>query len=466
MLRSQLGTADGANAEAAREHTSIYGRSREASAMILPKGRAGSMLSARWGLQAPARRRASAKQAAGRQRRICARGRCCRRIGAREAARLDSFIQALAARRAIRPIWRKAALKALLIARNERLGRIVEQERLPACKTAGEHGVNLSRRQIAMDQNGDLSLNLSPEGAAAMWKGGINESQLGAIANGGRARFSFAHNDLLVSSSAGFSQSARSDTSTRFEAGKQAGPDTIEHFLGDGQQGQAMMEGWLKGGFEMDRKGQWRLKPQVADTLERDVQAIIAQTGWSRSLSRSAQDQTSMGTDINASIAGRRDGGLRAGPARRVVGDSRFGWGECQRECRLPKHGSRMTSESADAKIDIVNYDVRHAIAVAERKAAQSQTPTETFTGELRNQILGKDGLRSRYLNQADAGRGTFNITAPLTSIEQSSVLKVGRFSADTGHGNRDETIIPKIIATIDLVDRGEEFLPIQSIPP
>jgi conjugal transfer mating pair stabilization protein TraG len=27
---SQLGTADGANAEAAREHTSIYGRSREA----------------------------------------------------------------------------------------------------------------------------------------------------------------------------------------------------------------------------------------------------------------------------------------------------------------------------------------------------------------------------------------------------------------------------------------------------
>jgi hypothetical protein len=42
----------------------------------------------------------------------------------------------------------------------------------------------------------------------------INESQLGAVANGGRARFSFAHNDLLVSSSTGYSQSARSDTST------------------------------------------------------------------------------------------------------------------------------------------------------------------------------------------------------------------------------------------------------------
>src|SRR3546814_3288914 len=83
--------------------------------------------------------------------------------------------------------------------------------------------------QIAMDQNGDLSLNLTPETAAAMWKAGlINESQLGAIADGGHARFSFAHNDLLVSSGTDFSRSARSDTSTRFEAGKQAGPDTID----------------------------------------------------------------------------------------------------------------------------------------------------------------------------------------------------------------------------------------------
>jgi len=29
----------------------------------------------------------------------------------------------------------------------------------------------------------------------------------------------------------------------------------------------------LRGGFEMDRKGNWRLKPQVADTLERDHRA-------------------------------------------------------------------------------------------------------------------------------------------------------------------------------------------------
>jgi conjugal transfer mating pair stabilization protein TraG len=90
----------------------------------------------------------------------------------------------------------------------------------------------------------------------------INRSQLGAIANGGTARFSFAHNDLLVSSSTGFERSARSDTSTRFEAGKQAGADTIEHFLGGGREGEAAIANWLKGGFEMDRSGNWRLSPR------------------------------------------------------------------------------------------------------------------------------------------------------------------------------------------------------------
>src|SRR3546814_3282642 len=95
------------------------------------------------------------------------------------------------------------------------------------------HGIDLTKRQIAMDQNGDFSLNLTPETAAQMWRAGlINQDQLGAVANGGSARFSFAHNDLLISRSTGFQRSARSDTSTRFEAGKQAGTDTNEHFFG------------------------------------------------------------------------------------------------------------------------------------------------------------------------------------------------------------------------------------------
>src|SRR3546814_10970427 len=89
----------------------------------------------------------------------------------------------------------------------------------------------MSKRQIAMAQNGDISLNLTPETAAQMWRGGlINESQLGAIANGGRARFSFADNDVLVSSSVGFQQSARNDTSARLEAGKKGGPETTQTF--------------------------------------------------------------------------------------------------------------------------------------------------------------------------------------------------------------------------------------------
>src|SRR3546814_1159019 len=86
-----------------------------------------------------------------------------------------------------------------------------------------------------MAQNGDLNLNVSPDVARQLRAAGlINDSQYGAIAEGGRARFSFADNDLLVSSSTGFTQSARSDTSTKYEAGKQAGPDTVEHMLSSG----------------------------------------------------------------------------------------------------------------------------------------------------------------------------------------------------------------------------------------
>src|SRR3546814_10220979 len=107
-----------------------------------------------------------------------------------------------------------------------------------------------------------------------------------------------------VCSSDLFQRSARSDTSTRFEAGKQAGPDTIEHFLGSGTEGQAALANWLKDGFEMDRSGNWRLKPQVADTLERDVTAIMVQPGWQRSLSRGASHQVTNGDAESIGICG------------------------------------------------------------------------------------------------------------------------------------------------------------------
>lgn len=258
---------------------------------------------------------------------------------------------------------------------------------------------------------------------------------------GNHARFSFAGNDLLVSSSAGFQKSARSDTSTRFEAGKQAGPDTIEHFLGGGQEGHDMMARWLKGGFEMDRHGQWRLKPQVADTLQRDVQAVMSQTGWTRSLARSADHQISDSITFGANISGRSvEFGRSDSPKGAKSGAQASGQSGFQLSGRSSDTGTGSTR--ASATIDIMNYDVRAAIAKAEQRAARSNDPHQAFTHELSEQILGTNGMRNRYLGQADAGRGTFDPTAPVTSFEQSKVLGNGRFSGDLriGPGDGDPT--------------------------
>jgi conjugal transfer mating pair stabilization protein TraG len=444
---THLGTADGATAEAGREGTSVYGRTREAAGYDFAErsgrldaqrevGTSGTRDAARIGEQ----RRQSENFG-------FAEGAAAAGASTREAARLDSFIQALSRTAGNQVDMSEGGEPGIADrARNERLTSIVDRERLTRMQgLLAEHGVNLSKRQIAMDQNGDLGLNLTSETAAAMWKAGlINESQLGAIANGGHARFSFAHNDLLVSSGTDFSRSARSDTSTRFEAGKQAGPDTIEHFMGGGAEGQAMLSNWLRGGFEMDRKGEWRLKPQVADTLQRDVQAVMAQTGWQRSLSRLAQDQTTMGTNVSINVGrdfhvsdtetsgGHAGASGRARQARTPVEKTdrtttgRFGAG-----VGFESHDTGSTSEGAQSNLDIVNYDVRESIAAAERAAARSSTPEAAFSRELSNRILGTEGMRNRYLQDADNGRATFDITGPLTSLEQNSVLAKGSFSTD-----------------------------------
>lgn len=90
-----------------------------------------------------------------------------------------------------------------------------------------------------------------------------------------------------------------------------------------------------------------------------------------------------------------------------------------------------ISTENAQSSLDIVNHDVRNAIAAAERAAARSSRPEEAFSRELSERILGPTGMRNRYLHDADAGRATFDITGPFTSIEQNSVLKNGRFSTD-----------------------------------
>ena len=431
-----------ATAEAAREGTSVYGRTREAAGYDFAE-RSGKLDAQRE--IGPDGVRSNAQ--IGEQRRQAdnagfAEGAAAAGVSVREAARLDSFIRALAGTAGNQVDMAEGGAEGIADrARNERLTGIVEKERLTRTQALlRAHGVEMSKRQIAMDQNGDLSLNLTPELAAQMWGGGlINESQLGAIANGGHARFSFAHNDLLVSSSTGFSQSARNDTSTRFEAGKQAGPDTIEHFLGSGPEGQAAMANWLRGGFEMDRRGNWRLKPQVADTLERDVTAIIAQTGWQRSLSRSAEhstvDSQSLSGHITASASrsagGAEDKDGKAGKSSSITGTAAASLG-----VEITDRGG--FSVAAQSSMDIVNYDVREAIAGAERTAAKSARPEETFARELSQRVLGNNGLRNRYLEQADSGRGTVDVTGPITSLEQSSILRSGRLMSDRDDGWAD----------------------------
>ncbi|MDI1296281.1 MAG: conjugal transfer protein TraG, partial [bacterium] len=434
---TQVGTADGATAEAAREGTSVYGRTREAAGYDFAE-RSGKLDAQREvgpdGTRSAARISEQRRQS---ENFGVAQGAAAAGTSVREAARLDSFIQALSRTAGNQIDMAEGGIAGIADrARNERLGRIVENERLTRMQgLLHDNGVDLTKRQIAMDQNGDLNLNLTPQTAAQMWQAGlINERQLGAIAKGGRARLSFAHNDLLVSSSTGFSQSARSDTSTRFEAGKQAGPDTVEHFLGGGAEGHAMMANWLRGGFEMDRKGEWRLKPQVADTLQRDVQAIMAQTGWTRSLSRSASHQVSNSSSLNINTGGSvESGGERSGGKGRTHG--RAGG-----QVGFETSDVGMGVTDARASTDIVNYDVRNAIAEAERSASRSTQPAETFTRELDRQVLGENGLRNRYLGQADASRGTVDMMAPLTSFEQHRILESGRFSGDRDTGLGDGT--------------------------
>lgn len=97
-----------------------------------------------------------------------------------------------------------------------------------------------------------------------------------------------------------------------------------------------------------------------------------------------------------------------------------------------------VSNETAQASLDIVNYDVRGAITAAERAAARSATPEATFTRELHRQVLGQEGIRDRYLGQADSARGTADVTGPMTSLEQSTILSKGRFSTDLANGPFD----------------------------
>jgi conjugal transfer mating pair stabilization protein TraG len=200
------------------------------------------------------------------------------------------------------------------------------------------------------------------------------------------------------------------------------------------------MANWLKGGFEMDRHGNWRLKPQVADTLQRNVQAIMAQTGWQRSVARSAQDQATVGTSVDANIGGAHESASRdvSGKAGSQGGISTASSGRIGGSVGYKSSELGVEAETAHSNLDIVNYDVRGAIRAAEGAAARTDNPEQAFSEELSRQIAGPDGLRSRYLEDARAGRGTTDVTGPITSIDQRSILSTGRFQLDLDNSPED----------------------------
>ena len=88
--------------------------------------------------------------------------------------------------------------------------------------------------------------------------------------------------------------------------------------------------------------------------------------------------------------------------------------------------------------MDIVNYDVREAIAAAEKMSSRSSNPEKAFSEAISTQILGRDGLRNRYLDEASSGRGTWDWVAPVTSMEQTTILESGRFSTDRDQSSGD----------------------------
>lgn len=114
----------------------------------------------------------------------------------------------------------------------------------------------------------------------------------------------------------------------------------------------------------------------------------------------------------------------RASPCR-----SRIGWCE---ETYAPPCGSAGPAATREFS------GIEQAIAASEHRASREQDPERAFPDELGRQVLGETGLRNRYLSQADAGRGIAELSAPLVSHEQHSLIETGRFSGDRENGEGD----------------------------
>ena len=102
----------------------------------------------------------------------------------------------------------------------------------------------------------------------------LNESQFGAVASCGHAYFSLAHSDILVSSSR--IRGIRVERRQQEVRGRQTGwPGHNRAFHGRWCRRLCRHGEMAVRRVEMDRKGNWRLKPQVADTLQRDAHLAV-----------------------------------------------------------------------------------------------------------------------------------------------------------------------------------------------
>ena len=445
---SNVGTADGQTAEAAREGTTIYGRTSEAGGFDFAE-RGGKLDAQREigkdGVRSVARTGEQRRQA---DNTGFVAGAAAAGLGVREAANLDAFMGSLTravgnttevATGGTPAIADRAANSAeLRIARNEQMSRV--QGVLQAA------GAPATKRQLAMDQNGDVTVAGDGRMMMQLHRGGIiSDGQYGAVADGGVVRFSMARNDALVSSTATATRNSVNDSSDKAEAGKQMGTDTAQAFLTGGAAGHHRMENFLRGGFEMDRRGVWRLKPQVEDMLTRDLTANVANTGWDRGIIRSASTEASSqtSTDLGATIGidqrnssrGPR-GGKGVGSVRGLATTALAG-----ANFRTTDGGSQ--SETASSNLSVNNFNVRGAVADAERAAARSLDPAATFTKVLGDRMFGEGGVRERYLDEAADRRSTADPTSPIASKEKASILSKGGFSFDTagmpGDGTRTE---------------------------
>src|SRR3546814_1759331 len=119
----------------------------------------------------------------------------------------------------------------------------------------------------------------------------------------------------------------------------------------------------------------------VADTLERDVTAIMVQTGWQRSLSRGASHQVTNGDAESIGISG-GVGGRGSQTAKGKAGQASGNEGGSTASINLQTSDLGVGSTDARSSIDIVNHDVRNAIANAERAASRR---SEEHTSELQS---------------------------------------------------------------------------------